>query len=88
MKRQKFSREYKLEAVKQVRERGVSSAQVARGLGIGANVVAVVLDLHSGRVVGWSMQATMAAQLVNDAMLMAIWRRRPSSELLHHSDRR
>jgi len=39
MKRQRFSREYKLEAVKQVRERGVSSAQVARDLGIGANVV-------------------------------------------------
>jgi hypothetical protein len=38
MKRQKFSREYKLEAVKQVRERGVSSAAVAPYLGIGANV--------------------------------------------------
>jgi len=32
MKRQRFSREYKLEAVKQVRERGVSSARVARDL--------------------------------------------------------
>jgi transposase len=39
MKRQKFSREYKLEAVKQVRERGVSSAQIAKELGVGANVV-------------------------------------------------
>ena len=39
MKRQRFSREYKLEAVKQVRERGISSSQVARDLGIGANVV-------------------------------------------------
>lgn len=39
MKRQRFSREYKLEAVKQVRDRGVSSAVVARELGIGANVV-------------------------------------------------
>jgi transposase len=39
MKRQKFSREYKLEAVKQVRDRGVSSALAARELGIGANVV-------------------------------------------------
>ena len=33
MKRQKFSREYKLEAVKQVREQGVSSAQVGTGFG-------------------------------------------------------
>jgi transposase len=39
MKKQRFSREYKLEAVKQVRERHVSSAQVARDLGIRPNVV-------------------------------------------------
>ena len=39
MKRQKFSAEYKLEAVKQVLERGVSSAQVGRDLGISLNVV-------------------------------------------------
>jgi len=48
--------------------------------------VAVVLDLYSRRVVGWAMQATMTAQLVTDAMLMAIWRRGPSASLLHHSD--
>jgi putative transposase len=35
----------------------------------------VVLDLFSRRVVGWSMSATMAAQLVTDALIMAIWRR-------------
>jgi transposase len=39
MKRQRFGREYKLEAVKQVRDRGVSSAQVARNLEIDPNVV-------------------------------------------------
>jgi transposase InsO family protein len=33
--------------------------------------VAVVLDLYSRRVVGWSMQTTMTAQLVMDALLMA-----------------
>lgn len=49
--------------------------------------VAVVLDLFSRRVVGWSMQATMTAQLVTDALLMAVWRRGPSAALLHHSDR-
>jgi len=49
--------------------------------------VAVVLDLFSRRVVGWSMSAQMTAQFVVDAMLMAIWRRGPSSALLHHSDR-
>jgi putative transposase len=49
--------------------------------------VAAVLDLYSRLIVGWSMQSQMAAQLVSDAMLMAIWRRRPSVDLLHHSDR-
>ena len=49
--------------------------------------VAVVLDLFSRRVVGWSISARMTAQFVIDAMLMAIWRRGPSSALLHHSDR-
>ena len=49
--------------------------------------VAVVLDLFSRRVVGWSMQSQMTAQLVSDAMLMAIWRRGPKAALMHHSDR-
>jgi putative transposase len=48
--------------------------------------VAVVLDLFSGRVVGWSMSAQMTSQLVTDAMLMALWRRGPVKALLHHSD--
>jgi putative transposase len=49
--------------------------------------VAAVLDLFSRRVVGWSMSATMTAQLVTDALMMAIWRRGKSKALLHHSDR-
>ncbi|MGH9549956.1 MAG: IS3 family transposase, partial [Terriglobales bacterium] len=48
--------------------------------------VAVVVDLFSRRVVGWSMQSTMTAQLVLDALLMALWRRGKPTELLHHSD--
>jgi putative transposase len=48
--------------------------------------VAVVLDLFSRRVVGWSMQPTMTAQLVTDALVMAVWRRSPQAMLLHHSD--
>lgn len=48
--------------------------------------VAVVLDLFSRKVVGWSMQASMTAQLVIDALIMALWRRGRVSDLLHHSD--
>ena len=49
--------------------------------------VAVVLDLFSRRIVGWSMQSMMTADLVTDALVMAIWRRGRPRELLHHSDR-
>jgi transposase InsO family protein len=45
--------------------------------------VAAVIDLFSRRVVGWSMRAIMAAELVIDALLMAIWRRRRPDALLH-----
>lgn len=48
--------------------------------------VAVVLDLYSRRVVGWSMQQTMTAQLVMDALLMAVSRRGRPQAVLHHSD--
>jgi len=49
--------------------------------------VAAVVDLFSRRVVGWSMSATMTAQFVTDALIMAIWRRGRPKALLHHSDR-
>ena len=48
--------------------------------------VAAVIDLFSRRVVGWSMSAAMTAQLVADALMMAIWRRGKPNALLHHSD--
>lgn len=48
--------------------------------------VAVVLDLFSRRVVGWSMSAEMTAQFVMDALTMALWRRGRPKALLHHSD--
>ena len=48
--------------------------------------VAVVLDLLSRRMVGWSMKAQMTAERVTDALLMALWRRDRTDELKHHSD--
>lgn len=47
--------------------------------------VAAVIDLFSRRVAGWSMKAEMTAQPVNDALIMAIWRRGKPDALLHHS---
>src|ERR1700683_5167349 len=48
--------------------------------------VAAVIDLFSRRVGGWSMQAEMTAQLVTDALVMAIWRRGRPDALVHHSN--
>ncbi len=47
----------------------------------------VVIDLFSRKVVGWSMDSRMKAQLVNDTLLMAIWKRKPTKGLLWHTDR-
>ena len=49
--------------------------------------LAVVLDLYSRQVVGWSMQSHMQTSLVTDALHMAWFRRRPRSGLIFHSDR-
>jgi putative transposase len=49
--------------------------------------VAAVIDLHSRRVVGWSMSAEMTSDLVTNALMMALWRRGKPDALLHHSDR-
>jgi putative transposase len=49
--------------------------------------LAAVIDLCSRRVVGWSMADHMEADLVADALRMALARRRPDAGLLHHSDR-
>lgn len=48
--------------------------------------LAAVMDLFSRRIVGWSMQSAMTAQLVIDALMMAVWRRGKPDALLHHSD--
>ena len=49
--------------------------------------LAVVEDLFSRMIVGWSMAASMDSRLVVDALEMAIRRRRPGAGLLAHSDR-
>ena len=49
--------------------------------------LAVVMDLYSRKIVGWSLARYMALELVKGALLMAIGRRKPSPGLIHHSDR-
>ncbi len=49
--------------------------------------LAVVLDLYSRRVVGWSMPPRIGHDLVMAALMMALWQRQPRAGLVHHSDR-
>ena len=49
--------------------------------------LAVVMDLYSRMVVGWAISERMTAQLVIDALQMALWRRKPPRGLIVHSDR-
>lgn len=48
--------------------------------------VTVVIDLFSRQVIGWSMKSNPRAELVSDALLMALWRRKPKNKVLVHSD--
>ncbi len=49
--------------------------------------LAAVLDLFSRKVVGWAIADHMEESLVHEALSMAIAKRRPNEELMHHSDR-
>ncbi|PCJ23267.1 MAG: hypothetical protein COA94_08465 [Rickettsiales bacterium] len=49
--------------------------------------LASVMDLYSRKIIGWSMASSMKASLVNDAITMAIWQRRPAKGLIWHTDR-
>jgi putative transposase len=49
--------------------------------------LAFILDIHSRKVVGWSMAPHMRTELVVDALEMALWRRKPGAGLIHHTDR-
>ena len=48
--------------------------------------LAVVIDLYSRRVIGWSMQSRQTTDVVLQALLMAVWRRKPKARVLFHSD--
>lgn len=48
--------------------------------------LAVVIDLYSRRVVGWALQNRQMTELVLQALLMAVWRRKPKGRVMIHSD--
>ena len=48
--------------------------------------LAVVIDLFSRRVIGWAVQSRQTTDVVLQALLMAVWRRKPKNRVLIHSD--
>lgn len=70
----------------QPNERWVADITYLR-TGEGWLYLAVVLDLYSRLIVGWSLKERLTRDLVDDALTMALWRRKPKPGLLHHSDR-
>ena len=51
--------------------------------------LATVIDLYSRMIIGWSMGTSLQTKLIEDALQMALWKRKPlkSNGLIHHSDR-
>lgn len=52
----------------------------------GWSYLAVVIDLFSRRVIGWSMQSRMTTDLALQVLLVAVWRRKPKQKVMIHSD--
>ncbi len=48
--------------------------------------LAAILDLYTRRIVGWAMSDRMTSNLTVSALNMALERRRPATDLIHHSD--
>ncbi len=49
--------------------------------------LAAIIDLHTRKIVGWSMRQTLHTEIALDALNMAVERQRPAPGLIHHSDR-
>jgi transposase InsO family protein len=49
--------------------------------------LATVIDLYSRQIIGWSMADNIKAELVNNALTMALWKRKPEKGLIWHTDR-
>jgi putative transposase len=48
--------------------------------------LSVIIDLFARNVVGWSMKPTLGRELALDALMMAVWRCKPSERVIVHSD--
>lgn len=78
-----LNRQFAVDAINQVWAADVTYLRTAEGF----VYLAVVLDLHSRRVVGWAMRSRLGADLVASALRQALGHRQPPTGIMHHSDR-
>jgi len=78
----KLNRQFKIDAPDRVWVTDITYIKTHEGW----LYLSVVIDLFSRRVVGWSMQSRMITDLALQALLMAIWRRKPKGAVTIHSD--
>ena len=78
-----LNRQFAVDAPDHVWAGDITYIRTASGWGY----LAVILDLHSRMVVGWSLADHMRTELVEGALIAALGSREPSPDLLHHSDR-
>lgn len=78
-----LNRQFSVDAPDRVWAGDITYIRTAAGWGY----LAVILDLHSRMVVGWALADHMRTELVEQALVAALGKRTPSSDLLHHSDR-
>ena len=78
----RLNREFTVDAPDQARVTGITYIRTWQGW----LYLAVVVDLFARKVVGWSMKPTLSRELAIDALLMAVWRRKPKKPVLVHSD--
>lgn len=77
-----LAREFSVPRVNQVWAADITYLRTAEGF----VYLAVVLDLHSRRVVGWAMRSRLGADLVGSALRQAVGNRQPAAGVMHHSD--
>jgi len=77
-----LNRQFQVDKINQVWAADITYIRTAQGF----VYLAVVLDLYSRRVVGWAMRSRLGADLVSAALRQALGQRRPSAEIMHHSD--
>ncbi len=95
MSGKRYSEEFKIEAVKQITEPNHPIGQPNQSWVTDITYIrtyegwlylAVVLDLFSRQIIGWSMQSGMEADLVIRALLMAMWKQKPDNGVVVNSD--